>query len=215
MSAVCHTPFNDFCTLNLHRTWTWTESSAGEETSENRILFFWQTDGKSIAKSYYKSGSWQIISCKNKDVGSQEFQNSQGLMLQGVLLSWIGNFHGYHLKKGHSRSLDFPCQRIWSPWIAGRKWEAQSFKVFLCQNSLGEFRVFPNPSLQIESDTFTNSSPMHLHLKNHNILLFCFTEDWEREGERERELIRILLGYGARRNVSCQSLAIHLHIKDT
>lgn len=41
----------------------------------------------------------------------------------------------------------------------------------------------PNESLQIQSATFVNPPPMYLcmHLKNHNILLFCFIESSGRE----------------------------------
>jgi len=64
------------------------------------------SDGKSNTKRCYKSSSWQTFSYKNTNVGSQEFQNSQGLILQEVSLSWTGNFCGCHFKEGHSRSLD-------------------------------------------------------------------------------------------------------------
>lgn len=46
------------------------------------------------------------------------------------------------------KSLDFPCQKIWSPWSPGRKGKYQSFRAFLGQHPLEEFKVSPNSLLQ-------------------------------------------------------------------
>lgn len=188
------------------------------------ILFFllYQYDGKSIR--YYKNSSWQITAYKNADMWeARNFKACKVWCSREFYFPKLETSVDFISRKGIQGLYTFFVveYEVLGLLSGNRNTKGFFFCLFVSDSFRGTqniSKIFPNPSLQCQSETQANPPPHVLTtiLNSSVILLLFFIKQRERERKRlsEKSRIIVLLDIRMRRNVSCHSSAIHLNSKD-